>query len=212
MYIEIGSFKKDVDKAIKSLDDLAGLRLPAAVNKALNQTAKQAKKAALQAAGKTYTLPSGRLSKAVGLRLARRGSPVAIISATGRAPGLQHYKAKEIRTAGGSLASFGVSKQGGLYGRRIRRGRRGVTVEVFKGMRKPVKGGFLATMPSGGVGVFRRVGKGRLPIRRLYGPSVPGMFRARLKDTVAAVARKRFVRNLQREIRNELYKAGRLRT
>ena len=41
---------------------------------------------------------------------------------------------------------------------------------------KPVKGAFVTKVGSGGhVGVFRRVGRSRLPIQELYGPAVPVM-------------------------------------
>lgn len=210
MEIDRISFKKQIDEAIKALDDVRGVRIPSAVSKALNQTARQALRATTQAARRIYTIEAARLNQAVSIKPASRGRLEAVVWARGRTPGLQHYKAREVRLAGGGLASFGVSKQGGLYGKGVRRGRRGVTVEVFKGKRLPVKGGFLAVMPSGGVGVFRRAGKSRLPIKRLFGPSVPGMFRSRLKNTLLSVARERFRKNFQRELRNELFRLGRV--
>lgn len=47
---------------------------------------------------------------------------------------------------------------------------KGVSVEVNRGKRTLLKGAFVASMPnSGHVGVFRRVGKDRLPIKELRG-------------------------------------------
>ncbi|UHA74466.1 phage tail protein [Paenibacillus sp. 481] len=40
---------------------------------------------------------------------------------------------------------------------------------------KPVAGAFVGEMRNGHIGAFRRLGKRRLPIQELYGPSVPGM-------------------------------------
>jgi len=47
----------------------------------------------------------------------------------------------------------------------------GVTVKVKK-QRKIVKGAFLATMPNGKQGIFRRLGKERLKIAQHYGPTI----------------------------------------
>lgn len=46
---------------------------------------------------------------------------------------------------------------------------KGVSVEVNRGKRTLLKGAFVATMRSGHEGVFRRRGKGRLPIDELRG-------------------------------------------
>ncbi|MDP2690547.1 MAG: hypothetical protein Q8P48_10625, partial [Deltaproteobacteria bacterium] len=54
-----------------------------------------------------------------------------------------------------------------------RRTNKGVTVKVRKSSgRKVVQGAF---MPERIKGVYKREGKGRFPIKRLYGPDVPGM-------------------------------------
>lgn len=50
-----------------------------------------------------------------------------------------------------------------------RQTRRGVTVEVNRGKRTLLEGAFVATMKSGHKGIFRRRGKGRLPLDELLG-------------------------------------------
>lgn len=50
-----------------------------------------------------------------------------------------------------------------------RQTRKGVSVEVNRGKRTLIPGAFIATMRSGHVGVFRRRGKSRLPIKELLG-------------------------------------------
>jgi len=48
----------------------------------------------------------------------------------------------------------------------------GVNATISKGNRQKFKGAFIATVGKGGhTGVFKRVGKPRLPIKELYGPS-----------------------------------------
>lgn len=50
-----------------------------------------------------------------------------------------------------------------------RQTKKGVSVEVNRGKRTLIAGAFVATMKSGHLGVFRRRGKGRLPIDELRG-------------------------------------------
>jgi hypothetical protein len=59
---------------------------------------------------------------------------------------------------------------------------------------------FIATMPSGHVGVFQRKAAPRLPIVELHGPSIPKVFE---RHTPAGVARgqEQLVKNLVHELR-----------
>lgn len=53
--------------------------------------------------------------------------------------------------------------------------KKSIIVRVKRGGGGPLPGAFVAQMKSGHVGVFKRVGKPRLPIEQKYGPSVPQM-------------------------------------
>lgn len=53
-----------------------------------------------------------------------------------------------------------------------RQTRRGVTAKAW-GQRKLYRGGFIARMPTGKVQTVARKGRARLPLKTLYGPSVP---------------------------------------
>lgn len=70
-----------------------------------------------------------------------------------------------------------------------------------KGGRKKIKSAFISTMPTGHVGVFKRAGKGRLPIGERYGPSV-GHVMSEHREKIAGhgwtVAEKEFQRQLDR--------------
>jgi hypothetical protein len=62
------------------------------------------------------------------------------------------------------------------------RGRgRGVSYRLPTG-RGRISDAFIATMPTGHRGVFKRTGKPRLPIQQLYGPSLPHVFRKYLPE------------------------------
>jgi Prophage minor tail protein Z (GPZ) len=132
-----------------------------ALVRALNKTADQVKVAAsreVRSAG--YNLKASTIKQALKVRHASQGNLTATVVATGRPIPLIQYAARQ--TA------------------------KGVTVSVKKG-RKLVAGAFIATMPGGHRGVFvrepgghhKKVRRGaktgwhQLPIRELFGPSVP---------------------------------------
>ena len=151
-----------------------------ATAQAINDTAKAVNKGNALEMKKDYNSPPKRIKQNIRITKATSSRPVATITFRGRPPGLQHYGARQRVVTGGGVTALGVNrKSGGLSGRRLKRGRgHAVRVEVIKGKRRQIKGGFLQVMPGGGIGVFRRTGEGR-SIERLHGPSVAGMFKAR---------------------------------
>jgi hypothetical protein len=86
-----------------------------------------------------------------------------------------------------------------LIGFRPRETRGGVTARIGN-KTESYRGAFIATMPSGHTGVYERVGRARLRIRELYGPSVPGyMARTDVLPLIQATLRDRLVVNLTRQ-------------
>lgn len=139
----------------------AAQETPEAVMRALNKMAEQGKVAGareVRAAG--YNLKIGAIKKGIKVRRATKSELRASVIATGKPVPLIEYGARQ--TA------------------------KGVSVSVLKG-RKVIAGAFIATMPSGHSGVFvreqgakhKKVGQGKqaswhaLPIKELFGPSVP---------------------------------------
>jgi hypothetical protein len=59
---------------------------------------------------------------------------------------------------------------------------------------------FIATMPSGHVGVFQRKGLPRLPIVQLHGPSIPKVFERHIPAGLAR-GQEQLVKNLVHELR-----------
>jgi len=55
----------------------------------------------------------------------------------------------------------------------------GARVAVRRGSRSTVKGGFVSQMKSGHIGVYRRTGPARLPIREVLGPTIAQMVASR---------------------------------
>lgn len=87
---------------------------------------------------------------------------------------------------------------------------RGAVTAISKGTRKPYPGAFIATMRSGHRGVFVRKGasvkKSRgawgfnLPIKELFGPSVPYIFRKHIRAALKSFAGSELAKNLRHEI------------
>lgn len=78
---------------------------------------------------------------------------------------------------------------------------------VKKGGMKPVKGAFVGDIH--GIKVFRRQGKARLPIERLFGPSVPQMLQnEESRERINEEGREMFYRRLDHEINRILEKGS----
>lgn len=178
--INVGSNIKEV---IKNYLNLQNKSVSAAITRALNTTGKQANKKASIEIRNVYNLKASDLKKATKVTHAQLKSHAFIIDISNKPVELHRFSARE--------------KNAGKY--------KGVSVLVkkYKG-RKLVDGGFMTKKLTG---VFKRVGKTRLPIRRLYGPS-PGIMslapsvREMVSDTVAV----RFPINLRRELEREIYR------
>lgn len=154
-----GNMNKIIADLERSKKDVVDKALPFTLNKLIDQT-KTAAARAIRDTGYKIKLPvikaglytfyanSGRLTAS----LSAKGFPIPLIN-------------------------YGAKQSGS-----------GVSVDILNG-RKVIPGAFIATMPSGHTGVFIRVGKvhkkvikndramwSGLPIKQLFGPSIPDAF------------------------------------
>lgn len=120
-----------------------------AKTRALNKIAAKARTAVIREIASDIGTPIAPVRKQVTLQRATRFKRVAILRATGRRIPIIKLKARQTR-------------KGITYGK--------------GGSRRTIPGGFIATMPSGHRGVFKRIGNKRLPVTELHGPSVPKVF------------------------------------
>jgi len=166
----------------------AAREMPDAMVRALNKMADQVKVASareVRAAG--YNIKVGEIKKGIRVRRATKSEMRAAVVATGKPVPLIQYSARQ--TA------------------------KGVSVSVLKG-RKVIAGAFIATMPSGHRGVYvrepgakhKKVGQGTkaawhaLPIRELYGPSIPsGMANAAVQAALQRFIADKFPTLLEHE-------------
>lgn len=134
-----------------------------------------------------YNLKASVIKKGLRLKRASPGNLRVVVVASGRPVPLVNYSARQ------------TSK--------------GVSVNVLKG-RKVISEAFFATMPSGHRGVFVRDGGGKhvkvtkggktrwhqLPIRELFGPSVPdGVANAEVQQALAQLVEEKYPKLLEHE-------------
>ncbi|WP_025041018.1 phage tail protein [Nitrosospira briensis] len=182
------SVKADISKALAKLGNVPKEVMDKAVPRALNKIAAQVKtqtSRSIRDAG--YGLKVYVIKKQLYIRRARPGDRLAKVGARSAVVPLIDYGARAVKA--------------------------GVSVNVKNG-RKIIAGAFIATMPNGHKGVFVRTGAGHklrvkngmrvwsgLPIRQLYGPSVPAAF---VNDIVQAALKRKIIDNFPRIFEHEV--------
>lgn len=136
-------------------------QMPIAQARALNRAIASAKTAMVRVVSRDMGLKSGDVSDRIGTEEARPDRLRARLSASyAKIP----------------LIKFGASGPNPSHGRGRVTAITGGRAAGEVGVRHAIPGAFLATLSSGHVGVFKRTGKSRLPIRQLHGPSVAQVF------------------------------------
>ena len=157
-----------------------------------------------------YTIQSSRVKAGIKLKArAIRSRPQAVIEFMRKPPGLQHYKAIQITTAGVRYSVKGKGKE--IAKRQLKRGKptQGVSVEVIRGRRKIVQRAFLAQMRRGGIGIWKIKKGTKRKLERLYGPSVGGIFRAiGGKEIARRIINERIQRVFSRQIERYRHRIG----
>lgn len=172
----------DARDLLRRLDEAGRQKFPRAAAAALNKVAATVRTVAKRDIARQTGLRSGVVLAGLAIERAGPDRLLAAVVATGRPVPLIGFAARQTRA--------------------------GVTAHAWGG-RKLYPGAFIATMPTGHVGVFRRLGDRRgaprpakggktpgriirpeLPIKQLWGPSIPGGLRdaavqAALRATVA---------------------------
>lgn len=173
----------DLKEVQKYLTDVQRKRVPRAASRAINKTLTNVRTEASKQIRQKRALKAGVVRQAMSIVRATVARLAGSLNASGRPIPLREYAA--------------------------RRTKKGVTVKVTPGARKLVthqgNKGFIVDRIGGHV--FAREGKQRLPIKKLYGPSIPATF---LKEKVVAamhrVAGANWPKRFAEELRHELSK------
>jgi len=188
-------------KGLKELErnlTLTARELERAAVMTINKTISKGKTEMKRAISSEFNVTQQEVARKLVVQKAKRGSPVAVLEASerrGRSFNLIRFMEKKV-----SIAQYKK--------RRKAEGRPQLRFKIKRGGYKTIKGAFVGNK---GRTVFKRTGKGRLPIKPLQTVGVPGMFasrrvRSRVVDrirkelpvemnrAVAQVIRKRFKR------------------
>ena len=151
---------EDVEKRLGNMKKNA----PTVVSRAINRAIQNVKKNMGKETSERYFITSGEVKKTVNVTKATKSRLQAAAISQGAGIALSKFKVNPktpVRYRGASRSPkvyrAGVKKAGGV---------------------KPLDGNpksFVAVMKSGHVGVFSRTSAKSLPIKQLYGPSVPQM-------------------------------------
>lgn len=134
----------------------------------LLQLGPQVERSMVQAAGKAGT-SALRAMRAELNRVVRERKRIKL-KAIRRVVRVRRRKSKSLRDLRWTMRVR--AKRIPLHGYPHRRVKAGISVEINRGQRSLVRGGFLATMRSGHRGIFLRRGKKRLPIDEQFGSTV----------------------------------------
>lgn len=185
------TFQSDasVDRVAEMLGSLSDQARPA-LKKALNATARDARKLLANKAQETYAIKIGGFNKNAKIQNATNGKLFATIRVSGAANELKSFKV--------SPASYktGANRPDIIKGK----------VLQASGLKNLEKGGikaFVVKFASGHTTVAERTGAKRLPIKVLYSPSIPSMIGSK---RVYEVLRPEIGEMLQREISKQITK------
>ncbi|MHB0998210.1 MAG: phage tail protein [Armatimonadota bacterium] len=173
--------KKQVDRALNELAHIkAGA--PRAMASALNKTVTGVRTDTVKMLTQTYTVKQKDIKKSITIgRKASLANLQAVVAGNYNAISLINFKVRP----------KSVTK---------RRPKKGVTTEVKRGETASIPHAFIAPL-GGKPQVTTRVGKSRLPIKKRFGPAVPGMMNNnKVADTVMKLAGDRLEKNLNHEI------------
>jgi len=173
--------KHDMRAIIVGLENYRKELVDGAVVRALNRTATTVRAEAARDIHDEYPgLKIGAVKDRIDIQKANKVTQRVVISVSGRPIPIVEFAARQIAA--------------------------GVTVKV-KGARKLLRGAFIATMPTGHIGVFYRRGfrgarSARLPIDQVFSISLPVAFsNKKVMDAVVRSAKERFPGALSQEVR-----------
>lgn len=185
---------EDVEKRLGSLRSKA----PTVVSRAINRAVTNANKNMAKETSAEYYISSGDVKKTLTQVKASKANLSGAVISSGTGIALSKFKVNPgtvVRYRGKSRSPktyrAGVKKDGGV---------------------KPLDGdpkAFIAIMKSGHKGVFEREGDESLPIKQLYGPSVPQMVKNEdIMKKINKEANETLQKRIDAEINNLLRKGG----
>lgn len=192
-----------LETAERFLKAFGGLAVPG-IQRAMNRALAGVRTDAVRAVREVYNVKADPVRKSFTLHKAGQGGSAHGGMHGGRLSASAVSHGRRI-----SLMEFGPRPQ--TSGRK-RMPKVGASVMIQKGVRKTISGAFVGTSTKGKRRLYIRHKKNRLPIRPLYGPSVPQMIGAMghpdIYSTIRKNAEARYEKNFEHEMNRLLEKLG----
>lgn len=167
--------KADIKKVERQLDATKRKHIPKATSRAINKAITKTRTEARRDVAKQMNIPQKRIKDSFSLKKASPTQLIATLFGRGNPIKLIYFNGTRQFKKGVKSAAYGVKR---LY-----------------------EGTFIATVGAGHKGVFRRKGDDRLPIKELYGPSVPkAMSEQTIQDKMDKVAKPTFLKEFKRQL------------
>jgi hypothetical protein len=176
---------EDVEKRLGNMKAKA----PLVVSRAINRAISNVKKNMGKETSSNYYISSGEVKKTVKVVKASKSSLKAAAISSGSGIALSKFKVNP----GTPVRYRGKSRSPSVYKAGVKKS----GVKALDGNPKA----FIAIMKSGHKGVFEREGRESLPLKQLYGPSVPQMVK---NDDVMKIINKDANETLQKRINVEI--------
>ena len=169
---------------------------PLVLSRAINRAVSNVKKNMGKETSSLYYISSGNVKKTVNITKATKSKLKAAAISQGSGIALSKFKVNP----GTPVKYRGTSRSPKVYRAGVKK----------SGGVKPLDGNpksFIAVMKSGHVGVFSRLGGEGLPIKQLYGPSVPQMVKnENIMEKINREANETLQKRIDAEISNILQK------
>lgn len=192
-----------ITAAVKRTLDRIERNKPFALSKAVNETAKDVQQAEIKNLGQKQTLRGDwyKPGRKHGINIkpfATKAKPTAIVGTQADWEGLHETGGTKKPRDGKKLAIASEEHRGGRAQKISRSKRPRAVLQRAKT--------FLAVMPSGLRGIFRRIGRARTPIKLLFALVPLGRIKRALgyKETGEAVANKRLPEHFENELRKAI--------
>lgn len=162
----------------------------AAMSRAMRRAITAGRVAAAREAAKNYAIRQGRITERARIKNPTANNPEAELKFSGTALNITDYRVAPSKPdpARRPVLRVQVGKGSGM---------------------KPYRGAFLIPVRSGSIKGFKREGNGRLPIRPVYGPSVPQLVGSdNVSDAVIERVNEVLITRLDHEVDRELSKGA----
>ena len=167
--------RADMKKTMRHLTDVQQKKVPVATSRAINRAVSKVRTETRRDVSRRMGVQQKHIKGSFAIRRASRYVLSGVLTSRGRPIKLIYFKGTRQLKAGVKSSAYGKSRTH--------------------------PGTFIANVGAGHRGAFRRKGSGRLPIKELYGPSVPETMAEKIiQDSMGRTGRQVFRKEFRRQL------------